>query len=69
MADIRIGVFGAWRGNSYIKLMMEEERIDLIAICDKNIHTQEKDHDFKDIALFDRLRIMHQYFCDLTTHH
>ena len=53
MADIRIGVFGAWRGNSYIKLMMEEERIDLIAICDKNIHNQEKDHDFKDIALFE----------------
>ena len=53
MADIRVGVFGAWRGNSYIKLMMEEERIELVAICDKNIHTQEKKNDFKDIALFE----------------
>ncbi|MBR6361627.1 MAG: Gfo/Idh/MocA family oxidoreductase [Clostridia bacterium] len=34
---LKIGVFGAWRGNSYIDLFKEEEEIEIIAICDKNI--------------------------------
>lgn len=37
MAEIRMGVFGAWRGNSYIDLMLKEPRIEIVAICDKNI--------------------------------
>ncbi len=38
MAGIKIGVFGAWRGNSYIRLFLEEEQIELVAICDKNLN-------------------------------
>ena len=34
---LKIGVFGAWRGNSYIDLFKEDEEIEIIAICDKNI--------------------------------
>lgn len=31
-----IGVFGAWRGNSYIDLFRDDEEIEIVAICDKN---------------------------------
>ena len=34
---LKIGVFGAWRGNAYIDLFKEDEEIEIIAICDKNI--------------------------------
>lgn len=52
MADIRIGVFGAWRGNSYISLLKAEPRVDLIAVCDKNISDKENDEALKGVALF-----------------
>ena len=51
MADINIGVFGAWRGNSYIDLIRQEKRVKLVAICDKAI-TEKQEEDYKDIALF-----------------
>ncbi len=38
MAEIKIGMFGAWRGSSYINLFMQEERIELVAICDKHLN-------------------------------
>ena len=53
MSDIRIGVFGAWRGNSYIELISREPRLKLVAICDKNIGSITEHEDFKDVALFD----------------
>lgn len=34
---IKIGVFGAWRGNTYINHFNEDENIEIVAICDKNI--------------------------------
>ena len=34
---LKIGVFGAWRGNSYIDLFMQDDEIEIVAICDKNI--------------------------------
>lgn len=52
MEKIRIGVFGAWRGNSYINLMMNEPKIELVCICDKNIDKMGMDEKLKDIALF-----------------
>ena len=33
---LNIGVFGAWRGNSYIDLFRDDEEIEIVAICDKN---------------------------------
>ncbi len=53
MADIRIGVFGAWRGNSYIDLISAEPRVTLVAICDKNIGSMTDRENFKNVALFD----------------
>ena len=41
MERIKIGVFGAWRGNSYIELMREDVDFDLVAVCDKNIESIE----------------------------
>lgn len=53
MADIKIGVFGAWRGNSYIELMLEEPEIEIVAICDKNIDTLDNENEkLKNIASF-----------------
>lgn len=37
MSTVKIGVFGAWRGNSYIELFRNEPDIEIVAICDKNI--------------------------------
>ena len=34
---LKIGVFGAWRGNSYINLFKQDEDIEIVAICDRNI--------------------------------
>ncbi len=42
---LKIGVFGAWRGNSYIDLFKEDDEIEIVAICDKNI---EKLNEHKD---------------------
>ena len=33
---IKIGVFGAWRGNSYIDLFSRDKDIEIAAICDKD---------------------------------
>lgn len=54
MAKIKIGVFGAWRGNSYIDLMLAEPEIEIVAICDKNIASMEDGNKEKwgDIACF-----------------
>lgn len=54
MAKIKIGVFGAWRGNSYIDLMLAEPKIEIVAICDKNIASMEDENKEKwgDIACF-----------------
>lgn len=41
MSKIKIGVFGAWRGNSYIDLFKDEDEIELVAVCDKNIDKLE----------------------------
>lgn len=49
---VKIGVFGAWRGNSYIDLFRKEDRIELMAICDKNIDKLENPEEMKGIALF-----------------
>lgn len=38
MTKIKIGMFGAWRGNSYIRLFMNEPSIELVAICDKHLN-------------------------------
>ncbi len=34
---IKIGVFGAWRGNTYIQLFQQDAEIEIVAICDKDI--------------------------------
>ncbi len=36
MASIRIGVFGVWRGETYIKLLANESDVEVVCICDKN---------------------------------
>ncbi len=33
---LKIGVFGCWRGGSYIQLLNAYERTEVVAICDKN---------------------------------
>ena len=52
MASIKMGVFGAWRGNSYIDLMLSEPEIDLVAICDKNADTLCDDKRLEKIPKF-----------------
>lgn len=52
MASIKMGVFGAWRGNSYIGLMLDEPEIDLVAICDKNIDSMCDDKRLESIPKF-----------------
>ena len=39
MDKIRIGMLGAWRGNSYIDLMLNDEEIELVAVCDRHKET------------------------------
>ncbi len=49
---IKIGVFGAWRGNSYIELFRKDDETELVAICDKNIDKlAENKEKFPDVAL------------------
>lgn len=45
MDKVRIGVFGAWRGNSYISLMREEPKIEIVAICDRKATDKDKTKD------------------------
>lgn len=40
---INIGMFGAWRGNSYINLFLKEPSIKLVAVCDKHSDEMEKE--------------------------
>ncbi len=50
---IKIGVFGAWRGNAYIRLFQQDDEMELVAICDKNIDSplDEDRESFGDAAL------------------
>ncbi len=54
MDKIKIGIFGAWRGNTYIDLMLEEPQIEIVAICDKNIDNlnASDNQKLKDTAMF-----------------
>ncbi len=52
MAKVKIGVFGAWRGNTYINLITEEPRVDLVAICDKNIDVDGEAEKYPGVAKF-----------------
>ena len=52
MAEIKMGIFGAWRGNIYLDLMMAEEEIDVVAVCEKNIDPAQKDEKYRDVAFF-----------------
>lgn len=49
---IKIGVFGAWRGNSYINLFNKDESIEIVAICDKNIDNLCEKDDLPDNVSF-----------------
>ena len=49
---LKIGVFGAWRGNNYIELFQQDEEIEIVAICDQNIDKLlEHKEVFQDAAL------------------
>ncbi len=52
MASIKMGVFGAWRGNSYIGLMLDEPEIEITAICDKNIDSLCEDERLEKIPKY-----------------
>ena len=50
---IKIGVFGAWRGGSYISIMSKEkDDIEIVAICDKDEGKLASYKDFPAEALF-----------------
>ncbi|MBR4452209.1 MAG: hypothetical protein IKS39_10270, partial [Clostridia bacterium] len=42
---LKIGVFGVWRGNNYIDLFKEDEEIEIVAICDKNLEKLKEHKD------------------------
>ncbi len=54
MADkIKIGVFGACRGNNYIDLMLNEpDTIEIVAVCDKNASRQGNADALKNAEFF-----------------
>lgn len=52
MEKIKIGVFGAWRGNTYIELFRKEEKTELVAICDKKFANEEKPEELADVECF-----------------
>lgn len=43
---LKIGVFGAWRGNSYINHFRQDPRSEVVAVCDRS---QKALDGFKDI--------------------
>lgn len=50
---IKIGVFGAWRGNNYIDLMSQEkDTIEIIAVCDKHADKLENAEKLETAKLF-----------------
>lgn len=49
---IKIGVFGAWRGNSYIELFKKEERTELVAVCDKKFENGEIPEELAEVECF-----------------
>lgn len=58
MSEIRIGLFGAWRGNSYRDLILQFQtgRVDLVAVCDKkmaDVSEEERNGPLKGVALFE----------------
>ncbi len=49
---LKIGVFGAWRGNSYIQLFQQDDEIELVAVCDKDTEKlREHQEEFGDAYL------------------
>ena len=49
---IKIGVFGAWRGNTYLELFREDAEFEIVAICDKNLdQLLENKDEFQGAAL------------------
>ncbi|MCR4683652.1 MAG: Gfo/Idh/MocA family oxidoreductase, partial [Clostridiales bacterium] len=36
MASIRIGVFGVWRGETYVRILSGEPDVEVVCLCDKN---------------------------------
>ncbi len=36
MASVRIGVFGVWRGETYVRIMSNEPDVEIVCLCDKN---------------------------------
>ena len=56
MKKVRIGVLGAYRGNSMIKYCKQAENAEVVAICDKNpdvLEAQRKNAEGLDIAFYD----------------
>ncbi len=54
MAKIKIGMFGAWRGSSYLEIMSADSDFEIVAVCDKNAGTLEnKDPDIRFFTDFD----------------
>ncbi len=41
MTKVKIGMLGAWRGNSYIDLILKDPEIELVAVCEKHAPTLE----------------------------
>ncbi|MBP9989354.1 MAG: Gfo/Idh/MocA family oxidoreductase [Ruminococcus sp.] len=52
MDKIRIGVFGAWRGNAYIEIFQSEEKTELVAVCDKKFENGEVPDELENIECF-----------------
>ncbi|MCQ2485737.1 MAG: Gfo/Idh/MocA family oxidoreductase [Clostridia bacterium] len=52
MDKIKIGVFGAWRGNAYIDIFKKEEKTELVAVCDKKLENGEIPEELKDVNCF-----------------
>lgn len=63
---IKIGVFGAWRGNSYINLFNKDDEIEIVAVCDKNIDNLCENNDLPDSVLF--FKDFDEFLCEGKKH-
>ena len=52
MKKLKIGVFGAWRGNNYVNLINDEQRAELVAVCDMNEEKLDSDKGLENVRLF-----------------
>ncbi|MBO4421932.1 MAG: Gfo/Idh/MocA family oxidoreductase [Clostridia bacterium] len=54
MSSVRIGIFGAWRGNNYIDLIAAEDPsvVKIVAVCDKQASKLDKVKGLEDAKLF-----------------